>query len=349
MTKIGLLGLGNVGAGVVRLLERNHDIVAKRLGSEVFVKRILVRDLSKPRDPSLIDKITDRVDDILGDEDISIVVELMGGEEPAHSYIRRAIAQGKHVVTANKQIIAEHGAELMQEARAAGVSLLFEASVGGGIPVIRPIQESLAANELTAVMGILNGTTNYILTRMDEGNLEFGQALKQAQALGYAESDPTDDLNGTDAARKIAILASISFDVKVTPGEIDTSGLDDVDLTVIKRGRELGYRVKLVAYAARRSDHVEACVSPAMLPIEHPLAQVKDAFNAVIADGVPVGRVMFFGKGAGGDPTASAVVGDIMHVAGRGRELSGGRYGQQPCRVLSPQGLSLIEGLPVWR
>jgi len=345
---VGLLGLGNVGTGVIALLERNRHLIENRLGCEVIVKRILVQDLTKPRDVAVLGRITDRVDDILGDKEISIVVEVMGGEEPAYSYIKRALSVGKHVVTANKQVIADHGSELTRDAAKAGVSLMFEASVGGGLPVIRPIQECLAANEMTSVMGILNGTTNYILTQMDERGIGLDEALELARTLGYAESDPSDDLNGTDAARKLAILASLAFDTRVPLSQIEKSGLECVRIEDIKHARETGYRVKLVAFAARRGEVVEACVSPALLPVDHPLAQVRDVFNGVILEGAPVGRVFICGRGAGGESTASAVVSDVMQASRANRVPLDLRPGHRIYPVRSPQGVPKIGHLRVW-
>jgi len=310
--QIGILGLGTVGTGVAELIEKNRNTISKRLGKNIEIKKVLVKDPSKKR-PSLVEgKITNDPGQVLDDGDISIVVELMGGEEPALTYIRRALASGKHVVTANKEVISKHGKELLDLAQKQGVNLFFEASVGGGIPIIRPMKQCLAANEITKVMGILNGTTNYILTQMTEKNKSFEEALSEAQKEGYAESDPTADIKGSDAARKLAILSSISFNTRITPDDIYTEGIDSINLVDINYARELGYRVKLVAMGKRHGNEVEVSVVPVLLREDHPLASVSGAFNAILVEGNAVGRVMFYGQGAGKMPTASAVVADII-------------------------------------
>lgn len=312
MIQIGILGLGTVGTGVAELIEKNRNTISKRLGKNIEIKKVLVKDPSKKR-PSLVEgKITNDPGQVLDDGDISIVVELMGGEEPALTYIRRALASGKHVVTANKEVISKHGKELLDLAQKQGVNLFFEASVGGGIPIIRPMKQCLAANEITKVMGILNGTTNYILTQMTEKNKSFEEALSEAQKEGYAESDPTADIKGSDAARKLAILSSISFNTRITPDDIYTEGIDSINLVDINYARELGYRVKLVAMGKRHGNEVEVSVVPVLLREDHPLASVSGAFNAILVEGNAVGRVMFYGQGAGKMPTASAVVADII-------------------------------------
>lgn len=316
MVQIGVLGLGNVGSAVVDLLENDGEIIRRRLGAGVSVKKILVRDLSadRARVQSSAGKLTDRVADILDDDDISLVVELMGGEEPALSYIRQALARGKSVVTANKEVIAKHGEELAYLASEAGVSLMFEGSVGGGIPLIRPMQTCLVANDISMVMGILNGTTNYILSRMDESGCEFGDALKEAQVLGYAEADPSADLSGADARRKVAILSSLAFNAHVVPEQVEACGVERVSMADIRYANELGYKVKLVGYGIKRQAGLELCVAPALLPQDHPLAAVRDSYNAVLVEGDAVGTLMFYGKGAGGMPTASAVVSDVVEA-----------------------------------
>jgi len=309
---IGILGLGTVGTGVAELIEKNRDTISKRLGKNIEIKKVLVKDLSKKRLSLADGKITDDPGQVIGDSDISIVVELMGGEEPALTYIHQALASGKHVVTANKEVISKHGKELLDLAQKQGVNLFFEASVGGGIPIIRPMKQCLAANEITKVMGILNGTTNYILTQMTEKNKSFEEALREAQKEGYAESDPTADIKGSDAARKLAILSSISFNTRITPDDIYTEGIGSIDLADINYARELGYRVKLVAIGKRHGNEVEVSVVPVLLRKDHPLANVSGAFNAILVEGNAVGRVMFYGQGAGKMPTASAVVADII-------------------------------------
>ncbi|TYP54912.1 homoserine dehydrogenase [Thermosediminibacter litoriperuensis] len=322
MENIGILGLGTVGTGVVELLESNGDLIAQKLGRQINVKKILVRDLSRARTPLARGKITARAEDILEDEEIKIVVELMGGEEPALSFIMRALENKKHVVTANKEVISKYGGQLLEMAGRVGVNLLFEASVGGGIPIIRPMKQCLAANNIYKISAILNGTTNYILTQMEETNKDFEEALREAQIHGYAESDPSADIKGLDAARKLAILSSIAFNTRVTPDKIYTQGIDGIELSDIKYARELGYTIKLVATGRRLGRSVELLVSPVMLRYDHPLSSVRDVFNAVLLEGDAVGRVMFYGRGAGKMPTASAVIADIMDAV---RNDSGGR------------------------
>ncbi len=314
MVQIGVLGLGNVGSAVVDLLAKDGEGFKRQLGTGISVKKILVRDLNRTRVESAAGKLTDCAADILDDDDISLVVELMGGEEPALSYIKKALAKGKSVVTANKEVIAKHGEELAYLAHEAGVGLMFEGSVGGGIPLIRPMQTCLVANDISMVMGILNGTTNYILSRMDESGCELADALKEAQNLGYAEADPSADLSGADARRKTAILSSLAFNAHVVPQQVEACGVEKVAMTDIRYANELGYKVKLVGYGVRREDRMELCVAPVLLPLNHPLAAVRDSYNAVLVEGDAVGTLMFYGKGAGGMATASAVVGDVVEA-----------------------------------
>lgn len=322
MIQIGLLGFGTVGSGVAELIQKNQNTITKRLGENIEIKKILVRNLNKKRLFSSEEKITDDPAKILGDNEISIIVELIGGDEPALTYIREALLAGKHVVTANKEVISKHGKELLDLAQKQGVNLFFEASVGGGIPIIRPMKQCLAANEVIKIMGILNGTTNYILTQMTEKNKSFEEALREAQKEGYAESDPAADINGSDAARKLAILSSIAFNSRITPDQVYTEGIDSVNLTDINYAKELGYRIKLVAIGKRHGNEVEVSVTPILLKEKHPLASVSGAFNAILVEGNAVGRVMFYGQGAGKMPTASAVVADIMDAV---RTRSGNR------------------------
>ncbi|SHM26516.1 homoserine dehydrogenase [Caldanaerovirga acetigignens] len=320
MINIGILGLGTVGTGVVELLENNRKVIKQRLGEEVNVKKILVRDLSKKRTPYADGKLTVQADDILDDEQINIVVEVLGGEEPALSYIKKALQNKKHVVTANKEVISKHGKELFELAEKSGVGLYFEASVGGGIPIIRPMKHCLAANRILRISGILNGTTNYILTQMQEKRRNFEDALREAQRLGYAESDPSDDIKGFDAARKLAILSSIAFNTRITPDKVYVEGIENIELEDIKYAGELGYTVKLVASARKvGKSEVEVLVAPTMLSKNHPLSAVRDVYNAILVEGDAVGEVMFFGQGAGKMPTASAVVADIMDAAREGK------------------------------
>lgn len=329
MINVGIMGLGTVGTGVVELLETNRSTIARRLGDEVEVKKILVRDLSKKRTPYAEGKLTTRADDILEDGEIDVVVELMGGEEPARTYIKKALENKKHVVTANKEVISKHGKELLELAERSGVSLLFEASVGGGIPIIRPMKQCLAANRIMKISGILNGTTNYILTQMREKGWSFGEALREAQRLGYAESDPSADIKGFDAARKLAILSSIGFNVRITPDRVYVEGIERIGPEDIKYAGELGYTIKLLASARRTGEgRVEAVVAPAMLKENHPLSAVRDVYNAILVEGDAVGQVMFYGQGAGKMPTASAVVADIIDAARGGKRIYCTCYGE---------------------
>lgn len=314
MINIGILGLGNVGEGVVRLIRQNNESISKRVGESLNITKILVKNKNKKRSNMFLDKITFDVSEILKDEEIKIVVELIGGYEPAYTYIKEALRSGKHVVTANKEVIATHGKELFDLALENNVNLLFEASVGGGIPIIGPMKYCLAANNIKKVMGILNGTTNYILTQMTEKGIEFDKVLKEAQKKGYAESDPTADVEGYDAARKLAILSSIAFNTRIIPGKISVEGIDKIDVKDIKYAQEMNCVIKLIAQGRKHSEGVELFVAPMFLKKTHPLAGVRDAYNAIFLEGDAVGKVMFYGQGAGMMPTASAVVADIMDV-----------------------------------
>lgn len=323
--KVGLLGLGTVGSGVYRILTEGKTTVGEKAGVKLELKRILVRDPGRKRrvdvDAGLL---TTDPGTILGDPEIDIVVEVMGGEEPARSYIAEALRAGKQVVTANKEVMAKHGAELLRLARERGADLFFEASVAGGIPILRTLQESLAGEEVEAVYGIVNGTTNYILTAMDSKGLDFAAVLAEAQALGYAEADPTADIAGHDAARKLAILASLAFNIQVPLDQVYCRGIEEITAADIAAARELGCRIKLLAIARRNGGRVEARVHPALLPQEHPLARVDGVYNAVLLEGRAVGTLMFYGAGAGQMPTGSAVVGDVLAAA---RNLATGARG----------------------
>lgn len=312
---VGLMGFGTVGTGVTRVLTTNTRTIGQKTGSPVNIKTILVRDLKKKRSVPVDAKLTTDYRDIINDDDIDIVVEVLGGEEPAKSYMLEALNAGKHVVTANKDVMAKHGRELFAAAAQNNVDLLFEASVGGGIPIIRPLKQCLAANRITEVMGIVNGTTNYILTKMTGEKLDYAEALAQAQAKGYAEADPTADVGGLDAARKIAILASIAFGARITVDDVQIEGITAITRHDIEYAAELGYTVKLLAIARDGENGVEARVHPAFLPEEHPLASVNDVFNAIFIRGNAIGDAMFYGRGAGELPTASAVAGDIIDIA----------------------------------
>ena len=308
---VGVLGVGVVGAGVISVLARKKERLASALGAEVVVKRALVRDLSKERSSELgRDLLTADADAILSDPEIDVVVELLGGEEPARGYIERALANGKHVVTANKEVIAKHGYELLKIADEKRVNLFFEASVGGGIPIIRVLRRDLVVNEIAQIQAIINGTTNYILSEM-ENDQDYGAALRQAQALGYAEADPKNDVEGIDAAYKLAILATLAFRADVRPEAIHRDGITCLEAKDFRYAREMGYVIKLIAGARAVDGEIEAAVHPTLLPLDHHLASVKGVFNAVLIDGDEVDKLMLYGRGAGAKPTSSAVLADL--------------------------------------
>ena len=320
MINIGLLGCGTVGSGVVELLQKNTETIARRTGDTITLKKVLEKDQDKCRTLGIPDDmLAADINDILSDANINIVVELMGGIEPAFTFIIQAMRAGKHVVTANKDLIAVKGKELFETAEECGIDFYFEASVAGGIPIVYPLKQSLAGNRIQEVIGILNGTTNYILTKMSQEGQEFSQVLAEAQQLGYAEFDPTADVEGLDAARKIAILSSIAFNSRITLDDVYVEGITSITPADIKYARELGYVIKLLAIAKEDEEgRIQARVHPAFLPLNHPLAVVNDVFNAVFVRGDAVGEIMHFGRGAGKMPTASAVVGDIIEI---GRNL----------------------------
>lgn len=311
--RVGLLGCGNVGAALVRLVDEHADVLAARAGVGIEISRVVVRDLERVRDVKLApDHFSTDASGLVQDPEIDVVVEVMGGVEPARALITEALRAGKPVVTANKELIARHGPELFAVAAEAGVDLLFEASVAGGIPLMRPLRESLAGDRIRRVMGIVNGTTNYILTRMAEAGSTFDDALAEAQRLGYAEADPTADVEGHDAAAKAAIIATIAFGARVDPDDVYTEGITGVTADDIASAATLGYVVKLLAVAEEREGAIAVRVHPAMVPLRHPLASVRESFNAVFIEGEAVGELMLYGRGAGGGPTASAVLGDLV-------------------------------------
>jgi homoserine dehydrogenase len=312
---VGLLGLGTIGSGVVKLLRENGSQIEQRLGKRVEIKKILERDPQKAVSLEIpSEMLADNIEDLLDDPEIQIIIELLGGIEPGRTYISDALLRGKHVVTANKDLIAAHGKDLFEAASKGKADLYFEASVGGGIPVLHALKENLTANKIEEVIGIVNGTTNYILTRMTDDQVEFSSVLKAAQEAGYAEADPTSDIEGYDAARKIAILASIAFNTRVTPQDVFVEGITKITPEDINYARELGYVIKLLAIAKDMNGEIEVRVHPAFLPMGHPLAAVQGVFNAVYIYGNAVGETMFYGQGAGQMPTASAVVGDVMEI-----------------------------------
>ncbi len=324
--RVGLLGCGNVGAAVARLLAEHADDIARRAGCRLEVVRVAVRDPGRARDvPIPPSRFTADPMAVIEDPDVDIVCELIGGVEPAGSLVLAAFDRGKPVVTANKELLATRGRELFDASDAKGLDLYFEAAVGGGIPLIRPLKESLTGERLRRVMGIVNGTTNYILTRMADEGRPFPEVLAEAQALGYAEADPTADVEGHDAAAKCAILASIAFNARVTAADVYREGIAGISPEDLGFARRLGYAVKLLAVAELvDGDRIAARVHPAMIPATHPLAAVRDAYNAVFVEGPHVGELMFYGRGAGGEATATAVVGDLVSVA---RNLQAGTRG----------------------
>ena len=331
--RIGVLGCGNVGSAFVDLVNDHRDAVAARSGLRLEITRVAVHDTSRPRRVALGEGVlTSDAGSVVTDPDIDVVVELIGGIDPAKGLILSALASGKPVVTANKELVADDGAELFDAAAKSGVDLLFEAAVAGGIPLMRPLRESLAGDRIQRVMGIVNGTTNFILTRMSESGESFAEALAEAQALGYAERDPTADVEGHDAAAKAAIIASVAFGVEVVSADVYREGISAITPADLIMAARLGYVVKLLAVVeacddgsggaggATASPEVAVRVHPTMIPAAHPLASVRDAFNAVFVEGAAVGELMFYGRGAGGPPTASAVLGDVIDAAANLRQ-----------------------------
>ncbi|WP_346708164.1 homoserine dehydrogenase [Massilistercora timonensis] len=312
--KVALLGLGTIGSGVYKLIERQQEEMSSKAGAPIEIAAILVHNLGKEREGVDRTLLTDRWEDIINNEEIQIVIELMGGIEPARTMILEALKAGKNVVTANKDLVAEYGGELLDTAAEKGVDFLFEAAVGGGIPIIRPMKQCLAVNEIDEVMGIVNGTTNYILTKMFEEGMDFDEALAQATELGYAEADPTADVEGLDAGRKIAILASIAFHSRIGFSDVYTEGITRITARDIAYARELGCVIKLLGIARNTPEGIETAVYPMLLPQHHPLASVRDSFNAIFVHGDAVDDAMFYGRGAGQLPTASAVMGDVIDV-----------------------------------
>lgn len=320
------MGLGVVGGGVARILMEKADRIQAHLDYPVELARVLVRNPERERSVQVPRSlITTESRDILDDPSVNIVIELMGGETPAHGYIQEALRKGKHVITANKEVMAKHGPELLALANQHGVDILYEASVGGGIPLIGPFQQDLAANKITSIQAIINGTTNYILTRMADQGAEFSTALAEAQSLGYAEADPTNDVEGIDASYKLAILATLAFHIPVRPGDVYREGITRLTSRDFRYARELGYAIKLLAIAREEGGKVEARVHPTMVPQSLLMAQIGGVFNAVRVDGDLVGTVVFYGPGAGSLPTSSAVVADLIVLA---KNISAGLTGR---------------------
>ena len=326
---IGILGGGTVGGALAHRLLTERDAIASKAGLSLDLHYLAVRELDKPRPYAFPPGVlTDQARDVVDDPSVQLVVELMGGMDPAGELVLRALNAGKPVVTANKELVAARGRELIEAAEANGVSLLFEAAVGGAIPIIRPLSESLAGERLTEVLGIVNGTTNFILTQMCENETSYSDALAEAQHLGYAEADPTADVSGSDAASKAAILASLSFGTWVGSEDVYREGIDNLEAIDISYASDLGYLPKLLAVASDTGEGVSVRVHPTLIPDDHPLATVRGSQNAVFIKGPEVGELLFAGPGAGGDPTATAVLGDIITAS---RELLAGA--QAPPRV----------------
>lgn len=319
---LGILGMGTVATGLINIIEMNHSKIDETLGKSIGISRVLVNNLNKKRNVNLsADIYTDNAYEVIDDKRVDIIVELIGGIDPAYEYIKRALANKKHVVTANKALIATHGKELEELAFTNGVKLMYEASVAGGIPVLNTLNDNLVANEIEKIAGIINGTTNYILTQMSDNGLEYEQAVKQAQDLGFAEADPSSDVDGDDALYKIAILAKTAFGQRINISDIPKEGITKISKEDMSYAKEFGYSIKLIASASlSRSDkEIELRVHPAFVPVGHPLSTVKNEFNAVFLKGNAVGELMLYGKGAGSMPTGSAVLGDIMSIIKDGK------------------------------
>jgi len=313
--RIGLMGLGTVGSGVVRILKDHQDDLARQTGSAIEIRKVLVQDAAKPRDVALAPELlTENPEHIVSSPDIDVVVEVMGGVIQTKSLIEKALRNGKHVVTANKDLMALHGAELLAVAQEHGCDIFYEASVAGGIPIIRALTESFSSDRITRMFGIVNGTTNFILTKMSQEGASYDDVLKEAQALGYAEADPTSDVEGLDAARKMAILATLGFRMNVSLGDVNAKGISGVTREDILYGKRLGYELKLLGVAESDGESVSVSVQPAMVRKSHPLASVNGVYNAVYVYGEAVGETMFYGPGAGSLPTATSVVADLVAV-----------------------------------
>jgi len=324
---IGLLGAGTVGGDVARIIEEDSADLSARSGAKLEIKRVGVRDVAKARGAIAKEAITSDLNSVVDDPQISIVIEVMGGIEPARSLILRALEKKKSVVTANKALLAKHGGEIFAAAKANGVDLYYEAAVAGAIPIIRPLRESIVGDSVSKVMGIVNGTTNYILTRMDEESAPYSEVLAEAQRLGYAEADPTADVGGIDAAAKIAILASLAFHTQVRDNDVYVEGITNISARDIEIAKAIDHVIKLLAIAERtKSGKVSVRVYPSLIPRSHPLAAVRGAFNAIFVEAKSAGELMFYGRGAGGAPTASAVLGDVVAIA---RHISFGGVGSR--------------------
>ncbi|HDR4571554.1 homoserine dehydrogenase [Bacillus cytotoxicus] len=331
---VGVLGLGTVGSGVVQILQEHGKKIGLETGSEVKVKTVVVRDLEKERDVSIKGIIVTReAEELLHDADIDIVVEVMGGIQEAKEHIIKALQYKKHVVTANKDLMAVHGAELLQLANENHCELLYEASVAGGIPILRGLADGLASDHIEKMMGILNGTTNYILTKMSQNGWSYEEALQEAKRLGFAESDPTADVDGLDAARKVAILANLGFSMNVSLDEVYVRGIRNIEKEDLEIAEKLGFTMKLIGKAEREGSAIHLSVAPTLLPSKHPLSSVNNEFNAVYVHGQAVGEVMFYGPGAGKLPTGSAVVSDIVAIV---KKMNQEVQNQDVCKEMEP-------------
>ena len=322
---IGMLGCGVVGSQVARLLTEDSGDFAARSGAKLSLKKIAVRDVAVKREHVKSELLTKDADSVVNYPSIDIVIEVMGGIEPARTLILKAIANGKSIITANKALLAKHGAELFEAADKKGVDLYYEAAVGGAIPILRPLRESIVGDHVHRIMGIVNGTTNYILTKMDEEGSDFGAALKEAQQLGFAEADPTADVEGHDAAAKAAILAGLAFHTRVTSDQVSAEGITKISARDVTVAHDINHVIKLLAIAElTEKGEVSVRVQPTLLPRQHPLAAVRNAFNAIFVEAESAGELMFYGRGAGGAPTASAILGDLITIA---RNMTSGGAG----------------------
>jgi homoserine dehydrogenase len=342
---IGLIGLGNIGTGVVKLLQQNEDLITKKLGAKLVLKKIADIDITTPQAVK-VDKnlLTTNAKEIINDKDISIIIELMGGYEPARSFLLEAIAQGKHVVTANKALLATYGNEIFLAAQQKAVDIGFEASVGGTIPIIKTLKESLVANKINSILGIMNGTSNFILTKMTDEDKKFDVVLKEAQALGFAEANPTFDVEGIDTAHKLAITLSLAYGKKVNLDDIYREGITKISREDITFAKELGYRIKLLAIANFKNGLIEARIHPTMIPSGHLLANVNQNYNAFHIVGDASGPVFLFGQGSGMMPTASAVLSDVIDIA---RDILKGISGRAPLRSINEADMGLIKLKPM--
>ena len=337
---IGMLGCGVVGSQVAALLEKNNAELSTRAGAKLVLKKIAVRDIKSAREGINSALFTSDAQSVINDPEIDIIIEVMGGIDPARELILSAIKNGKSVVTANKALLATHGADLFTAADNKGVDLYYEAAVAGAIPIIRPMRESLVGDQITRVMGIVNGTTNYILTKMDEEGRAFADVLKEAQSLGYAEADPTADVEGMDAASKAAIIAGLAFHSRVSVDDVYREGISSITADDVAVAKTMNHVIKLLAIAELTSDdRISVRVHPTLIPRSHPLAAVRDAFNAVFVEAKSAGQLMFYGRGAGGAPTASAILGDVVAVARhRISDSVGPRESDYADRAIAPIG-----------